>query len=419
MASKVYIRPFFDDVAAIDMVSNVSVECLITDSQDNTGKVKVGSFSELKADMFAAELVLIIPAEQVLLLSVNLPGKNIAKLKQALPYSLEDQIINDIDEQYFVLGPKLATHYDAKKNEQYYAVAVTERDYLENILDKLKDIGIHPDKVLPESLLLPFYEGKITVVEDGPRFIVRFGMHGGFSCDKANLEMMLSKVVDENEEETTNIIFHGAHNNTLNELQNVMVEQREAPHHLISLLYNDSDDLNLLPGQYIYREKFDKRFRRWVPAAAMLIVWVIFQLSMYFYDYNQLKKQDIALQKSLETIYRQTFPDAKKIPKGQVKVLMEQRLNALRKRSGQMESGFTEMLVRSAPILKQAPKLKLQALRYHNGQMDLELEISDLNSLEQLKEKLIKIGGWKVEIQSASATEGKVQGKLQVRSTKL
>ena len=98
---------------------------------------------------------------------------------------------------------------------------------------------------------------------------------------------------------------------------------------------------------------------------------------------------------------------------------MEQRLNELRKRSGKMESGFTEMLVRSAPILKQAPKLKLQALRYHDGQMDLELEISDLNSLEQLKEKLINIGGWKVEIQSASATEGKVQGKLQVRSTKL
>ena len=230
---------------------------------------------------------------------------------------------------------------------------------------------------------------------------------------------MLSKVAAENNEETINIIFYGTDNNILNKLQNAIVEQRDAPHHLISLLYNDSADLNLLPKEYIYREKFDKKFRRWMPAAAMILVWVVSQLSMYFYDYNQLKKQDVALQKSLETIYRQTFPDAKKIPKGQVKVLMEQRLNALRKRSGKMESGFTEMLVRSAPILKQAPKLKLQALRYHDGQMDLELEISDLNSLEQLKEKLIKIGGWKVEIQSASATEGKVQGKLQVRSTKL
>jgi type II secretory pathway component PulL len=96
---------------------------------------------------------------------------------------------------------------------------------------------------------------------------------------------------------------------------------------------------------------------------------------------------------------------------------MRQRLEELRKRSGKTESGFTEMLARSAPVLQQTPGLILNALRYQQGQMDIELEVRDLNSLEQLKEKLIKTGNWQVEIQSASSSENKVQGRIQVRST--
>ena len=149
----------------------------------------------------------------------------------------------------------------------------------------------------------------------------------------------------------------------------------------------------------------------------MILIWAAVQLSMHIYDYARLKKQDVVLQQSLEKIYRQTFPDARKIVN--VEVQMRQRLEDLRKRRGKAESGFTEMLVRSAPVLQRAPGLKLHALRYHDGRMDLELEVRDLNSLEQLKENLIKTGNWQVEIQSASSAENKVQGKLQVRSSEL
>jgi general secretion pathway protein L len=193
-------------------------------------------------------------------------------------------------------------------------------------------------------------------------------------------------------------------------------EQHDLSDTLISLLYHDSaQELNLLPKQFVHKEKFDKKFKQWLPAAAMLLVWVVIQLSTQVYDYYQLKKQDIALRASLEKIYRQTFPDAKRIVN--VEVQMRQRLKELREQSGKAESGFTEMLVKSAPVLQKSPGLKLQSLRYHDGRMDIELEIRDLQGLEQLKEKLSRTGNWEVEIQSASSTENKVHGRLQVRSS--
>ena len=70
-----------------------NAECLLTDSQEITGKVKQGLLSTFIDDVEGVEVVLIIPADKALLVSVHLPGKNATRLKQALPYALEDQLI--------------------------------------------------------------------------------------------------------------------------------------------------------------------------------------------------------------------------------------------------------------------------------------------------------------------------------------
>lgn len=380
---------------------------MLTDANQSTGKVKHGTLSIFLEDFAARDLVLIIPSDQVLLLPVDLPGKNPARLRQALPYALEDQLVSDIEEQYFFLGPKTG--------EQTYAVAVTDKSYLDVTLTALKDIGVYPKTVFPESLLLPFSENALTLVEDGINVIVRSGMHSGFSCDRDNLPLIIKSLLDDDEQDIQKITLYGS-TELLSELgSNVELEQLEAPGAIVSLLYHDpSSELNLLPKQFIHREKFDIKLKQWLPAAAMLLVWVVIQLSVQVYDYYNLKKQDVALQASLEKIYRQTFPEAKRIVN--VEVQMRQKLKELREKSGKAEGGFTEMIVKSAPVLQKSPGLKLQSLRYHDGRMDIDLEIRDLQSLEQLKEELIKAGNWEVEIQSASSAENKVQGRLQVRS---
>lgn len=385
-----------------------NAQCLLTEPREATGKVKQGSLSILSSELEGAELLLIIPSEQVLLLPVHLPGKNPARLKQALPYALEDQLIADIDDQYFILGPKIA--------EQTYAVAVVEKRYVDSVLSALKEIDIYPQVVLPESLLLPFARNSLTVVEDDETILMRTGAYSGFSCDKQNLPLILNSLLDNPEQPVEKIKYYGSDSSISGLCGDIECEQHELPPNLISLLYHDSArELNILPKRFARRDHFDKKLKKWLPAAAMLLVWIVIQVSVQGYDFYQLKKQDVVLQASLEKIYRKTFPDSKRIVN--VEVQMRQKLKELREKSGKAESGFTEMMVKSAPVLQKAPGLKLQSLRYHDGRMDLDLEIRDLQSLEQLKENLAKVGNWKVEIQSASSEENKVQGRLQVRST--
>ena len=385
-----------------------NAQYLLTDTLEVTGKVKQGPLSNIVDELPGSEVILITPSEQVLLLSVHLPGKNPARLKQALPYALEDQLIADIEDQYFELGPKI--------KEQTYAVAVTEKNYLDSLLSALQQINIFPKAVYPESLLLPYDEGILTIVEDGERTLVRSGMFAGCVCDKDNISLIVKGIIDDPEQQIHKLQYFGSVEGMSLLSIDMECKQHEAPHALVSLMYHDSvKELNLLPKQFIHREKLDKKLKQWIPAAAMLLVWFVIQVSVQVYDYYHLKTQDVALQASLEKIYKQTFPESKRIVN--VEAQMRQKLKELREKSGKAESGFTEMMIKSAPILQKSPGLKLQSLRYHEGRMDIDLEIRDLQSLEQLKENLIKVGDWQVEIQSASSAENKVQGRLQVRST--
>ncbi|MEO5561240.1 MAG: type II secretion system protein GspL, partial [Dokdonella sp.] len=47
------------------------------------------------------EIVVLVPAEDVLLTEVKLSARNRAQLLQALPYAIEEQLLGSIEEQHF------------------------------------------------------------------------------------------------------------------------------------------------------------------------------------------------------------------------------------------------------------------------------------------------------------------------------
>lgn len=401
MTRKIYIYPGLNQTKDAELWL---VDCLVTDSSAATGKVQQTTLDKIKTELESAELVLIIPADQVLLTQVTLPGKSQARLKQALPYALEDQLIYDVETQYFILGPKLA--------EQTYAVAVIDRDYLNNILSSLNTNEIYPDVVLPESLLIPGNQNHWVIVQRGQQAILRYGDQQGSSCDMDSLPLILNSLLS-NAEQLPEVIEVYADNPQ--ELSNFsQVKLKSLPENIISLMYHDhaAMQMNLLPAAFRRRERLNIKYKKWLPAVAMLTVWLLFQFGSNVHTYIDLKQQDKKLQQSLEQVYRQAFPDARKIVN--VEVQMRQRLEELRKQRGTDSNGFAEMIVSSAPLLKQAPGIKLHALRYQQGKMDIELEIASLKALEQLKEKLTASGKWQVEIKSASAKDKSVEGRLQI-----
>ena len=103
----------------------------------------------------AVEIVVLVPAEDVLLTEARVPARNRAQLLQALPFAVEDQL----------LAPVESLHFAAATGEgDAVGVAVVAKATLRSWLDRLSEAGIRADAILPDSLALPFAPDHVTLL---------------------------------------------------------------------------------------------------------------------------------------------------------------------------------------------------------------------------------------------------------------
>ena len=163
---------------------------------------------------------------------------------------------------------------------------------------------------------------------------------------------------------------------------------------------------------YSRRERLGKVWRPWRPAAALLATWAVLQFGINIYHYRELRADDARLRQEVSQIYLRTFPDAKRVVDARVQ--MEQRLTALR--GGQEDVGdFLKLLSAVSGPAATLGGVGIDHLSYKEGEVNLALTISDLQRLDQLKDRLSKETHMSVEIQSATTRNNGVDARLQVK----
>src|SRR5579862_6210630 len=90
----------------------------------------------------------LVPSTDVLLAEPEVPPKAGAKLQQLVPYALEEQLADDIDDLHFAIGKRAG---DTTRTP----VAVVARTLMDEWLTTLRSSGIEPEAIYVESELLP------------------------------------------------------------------------------------------------------------------------------------------------------------------------------------------------------------------------------------------------------------------------
>jgi general secretion pathway protein L len=73
------------------------------------------------------------------------------------------------------------------------------------------------------------------------------------------------------------------------------------------------------------------------------------------------------------------------------------------------------LLSKAGEVLSDTETLLIRTLRFKDETLDLDFEISDLQSLDELKQRLINETSMNVDIQSASSKQGKVESRMQLK----
>ena len=92
------------------------------------------------------------------------------------------------------------------------------------------------------------------------------------------------------------------------------------------------------------------------------------------------------------------------------------KLKSLRGAPSLVGTGYLELMGKLSQVFSKVPNVEIQTLSFKNGVIDIELQVSDLQRLEGLKDSILKISGVEVDVKSSSQRKGKLVSQIQIRS---
>ncbi len=350
----------------------------------------------------ARRIVVLVPSEDVSILEARVPGGR-QRAARAIPFALEEQLASDVDELHFAVGKVL--------DDDRYPVAVVERRRMDEWGAVLLEHGVSAHQWVPEILALPPGEAWQVLV-DGERVLVRSGEYAGFASDRETLPALLSLLAASEQLPPAAHVYAQAPLE-LAGIESVVDTVPRQPLEVLALGWAQGPVIDLLQGPYSRRAEWGRWLRPWRASAALLLAVVVVGLLSTGVNYYRLSQQQVRLASAIEGLYKQTFPNARRIvnPRAQ----MEQQLKQLQRRSGGSDISFLGMFAETAGVARSTQGISIQGVSYREGRLDLDLQAESLQVLDAFKQSLVNGGRVNAEIQSATTgNDQKVNSRIRI-----
>jgi general secretion pathway protein L len=344
--------------------------------------------------------VAVVPGEQVNTRKMQLPIRNRQKLMAAIPFAIENSLINQVDDLHF-------TVLDSSADNQV-TFAYVSRDLMESWLQKARQAGITLSAMMPDYLLLPHASptSAVITVSDNDQVLLRAGLCLGAVTDPQNLPVWLNELDEEVQlfvdqkaidllpqslAERANIVDIGG------QLGDWL--SRRMPEH----------DAVLLNGEFGQGSK-GSLLRQYWPAVAMLVLAGFIKLGSDFAELAWLQKTQDQLEQNMQSLYQEFFPGSKMVA-GRARAQTRTRMLSLQSGSG--GNDFTYLLVTTSALLKNQ-KAKVEELDYRQGHLTTVLTLNDFAHLDRIRQRLQKEPSIDVKLKQSGARGNKVQVRFEI-----
>lgn len=351
------------------------------------------------------EVRIIVPGEEVLLTTVILPKMNRSRVTQAIPYALEEQIIEDVDALHFAAG-----NYQA---DQPLPVIVVAKAKMRQWLDLLKSWQVTANVLIPDMLTLPVSENDWDVFINDMA-IVRTGMHTGFTCDTINLTEMLVLALSGTTLPPDQIAIKSVLPFSLPQALSVSVDITTMD---TTEQFTRMVKQALLAPENLLQGDYQSKSRRGLPklntlakSAVYLFVFWLFLLFLYpIVSFVILDQRASEVKTQMMTIYKRHFPSATSMvaPKDR----LQQKLNKLA--SGVGDNQFLQLLASIGKGLGQAPGVQIKRLDYQGSALTLQITAQSSEVFAQFTDALSR-QGLRVKQENATLNGAHVSAALQI-----
>lgn len=386
-----------------------------------------GELAQAASALGARAVTVLVPTEQVLLTRVELPVRNRQRLLQALPFALEEDLVDPVDQLHFAPGP-------AGTENGATAVAVVRDEYMRYWLEQLEAAGIHAPVMLPDVLTLPRRDNGWSLWLESGVALVRTSASQGLALDPDNLEPILPALLEQETgasteaepEEHDALVFdvYLCGEEVLPETLHKLLSQHSSDireHRVADLLEavrNPPPDTlpestrnrpNLRQGPHASHSEQRELWRLWRPAAILAAIVVVLQLGLDVWELQRLESRLQTMQAESRELFRETFPDVERVV--DMRVQARREMSRLRQGGEDGDTSFLWLMQQLARAMEDADEVQVRSLSYQSGRLELQLGAPELAAIESMRNDM---GGDSVEatIESVSSEDDGVSVRL-------
>ncbi|PID34159.1 MAG: hypothetical protein CR976_01750 [Thiotrichales bacterium] len=362
-------------------------------------------------------VILLIPTRDVLLIKTTLATANSRQLKQALPYALEENLVEDPASQHFV--------WQARKDDpNVLDVAVIARETLKVWMALLKKHRIRARTILPDVFALPIAGDEHAVptfVQHEGQVLVRTGPMSGFSCPASAMPLIIDRLFPDKD------TADGAGDDTesadggLREAwlctdepadwhQSLTVLREPQPDMLLSESIEQGSGLNLLSGyQDASMSSFNQHWKRWRVAAAFAVLTLGILVGIQVMDTLRLKRQLEAEEATNLALFKKVFPGITDPNMSAVRSRVKSEIKRMESETGLKDSGAVSPLPYMATVAQTFSKeksVKITEVRSRRGNLVVRFTSPSVELMDKLGKELGKSLGFDPRIEISTTADG-------------
>ena len=376
------------------------------------GALGRGALESAHSALAARRCTVLVSGVDVLAAEAALPAASQARLRQMLPFSLEESLAEDVEQMVFAIGPKLPSGVTQ--------VAAVARERMDSWLKLLRDAGIVPHALCSDADGIPDTPATLVLMIEGQRIGVRKPGRAPLVFDGLALAQVLfalsAGAPDETELKHVRVFTDAAGHAHFGEELAVLDSQFASadvkilnegvfPHLAATLAQRPGT--NLLQGAYAPRSNWSAMLKPWRVAATLAGVAAVLGLLLQGAELWRLRQADAELGSVVASACQRVVGDSS--TSGCQREIRE-RLGAAA--AGTTSEDFLSTL--AAIATARDADMRIDALSYRNRAMDLQLMVPSVVALDELSRALEETRRFDVEIEAANQRDSATEGRLRI-----
>jgi len=373
--------------------------------------------SHLTEKALQRKVIGFVPANDIAIKRLKVPGKSARAIQAAAPYMLEDDLAQDVESMFFAYANMSKDNDD----NNCFAAAV-EREQLSQWTSWLSQANITCKTLIPDVLALPFTENSWSAVTLNNQILLRQGKWQGLVVE-ANVWSLISRQWQKNDANPTDLDESTLITDTDSEAQSatksntqlltqsnthsqtpvinayaalpeiVDITVNSMPEELpLALLAQHVDTrlINLLQGEFQVKEKRSANYSTWVWAATIAGIALLTNVVFKAAELTTLNNQIDSIEKEIVSVYKNTFPQTKNVRIATIKSQLNRKLSEVG--GGSSQGNFLTMLNKVEPAFNEVSILKPESMKFDSKRNELRVQAvsSNYQSFEKFKKTLEK-----------------------------